>query len=181
MEVQEEGGAVHKIMVDQWTFPSELVYELAELAEQYLRHDVEIMPEPDCILINPLDSVLPGVEVLESKDFYIKFLNFEARQDDEDGEGFRYQLEYEVSGNSIMPDSESIDNDIIMVLRSKLPADAVEVLDVIVDTPLEYLERFGNGPIRKTHLAEFLEKSPREVGKILQVVKVNAMALGIGL
>jgi hypothetical protein len=180
MEVRE-ADAAYKIMVDQWTFPAELVFELAELTEQYLKHDVEITQEPDCIVIHPLDSVLPGVEVRESKHFYIKFLNFESKQDDDEKDGFRYQLEYEVSGNNIMPDSESIDNDTILVLRGRLPAEAVEVLDVIVDTPLEYLERFGNGPIRKTHLAEFLEKSPRDIGKILQVIKVNAMALGIGL
>lgn len=175
-----------QIMVDQWTFPAELVFELGKLTEQYLKHDVEITHELDCIIIHPLEDILPGVEVKESKEYLVRFLNFESRQDEDNSDGFRYQLEYEVSEIKRMSkhsyqESESMDSDIIAVLRTKLPKETIDVLDLIVDTPIEYIEKFGNGPIRKTHLAEFLGKTPREVGKVLHVIKVHAMLLGIGL
>ena len=182
----ESSDSRYQLFIDQWTFPAELVFELGKLTEQYLSYDVEIIQEQDRIVVNPLDSVLPGVEVQDSRELLIKFLHFESKQDNEDGDGFRYQLEYEVSeikgmSKNSYQESDSMDHDIIAVLRSRLPDEAVSVLDVIVDTPLDYIEKFGNGPIRKTHLARYLDKTPRDIGRTLQIIKVHAMALGVGL
>ena len=182
----ESSNSKYQLLIDQWTFPAELVFELGRLTEQYLSYDVEIIQEQDRIVINSLDSVLPGVEVKDNREIRIKFLHFESKQDDEDGDGFRYQLEYDVSeakgmSKNSSQESNSMDQDIITVLRSRLPEEAIDILNTIVDTPLEYIEKFGNGPIRKTHLAKYLDKSPRDVGKILDVIKAHAMLLGVGL
>ena len=175
-----ESNDKHDIFIDQWILPLDVVLGINELANKYLNHNVKITQDNDRITIEALNEVLPTIHVKRQTETRVKFSSFETKRDDDD-EGNRYFLEFEVSTLKNQDrQNEYIESDTIRVLRESIPDDAIKVLDLIVDPPVAYIEKYGNKAY-KSNMAKFLGTTPREVEKHMNAIRHHALLMGIGL
>ena len=179
--VLEEDGNKSYLYLDQWSIPLDILYGLYEISEKYLTYNIRISFEPDRMVIEPLGDSLPNLSVRQRRDVRVRFVSFEAKKD-EDDDGHRYFLELEVSElkNDMEHESDVVESDSIQALRESLPDDAREVLNLIIDPPGDYVEKYGT-VFRKKHVAEYLEATGGEVKDLIKKIKVHAMSLGLGL
>ena len=176
----QKGGFL--FLLDHWSFPIELVYEIKELSIKYLKHSIRI------------SQVANGIEVKRSRkkpekltlsfkvEELVRMTSFDAEPKDGGDDGHRDRLETTAmrrrpTGENVMEETESINT-----LRDRVPDDARPVLQIYVEDsrPDDYIEQYGNSRPRISHVAKYLNKSPREVKRLLSIIQCHCLALGIG-
>lgn len=169
----EEKDGCFVMYLDQWFLPASIIHELCKISKKYLKHDVNITYHSDRIVIKPNSFLIGDVEVNDKRNVKIKFSNFETSEDDTTR---RYHLEFEVSG---LNDNEpQIDSDQIIKLKQQLPDDAVQILELLIDPPEDYINKHGTR-FYKSHIAKYLGTTPRQVEKMMYRIRLAAMSLGI--
>lgn len=161
------------IQFNQMAFPITLVYKIADIAMAYKKYKLSIMLHTDSITIDPVSDHIPYIEVFQKKEIHINAVAFDVDEENDN----RDQLEYDASkGKKMQPDF--FKSETLKELQARIPDDAKDVLSVILEPPHDYVEKYGSR-VRKAYLAKYLNKNPREIGKILEDIKYHCMALGI--
>jgi hypothetical protein len=168
---------------DHWSFPIGLVHMIRELSAQYLKHNVAIRQVVDGIQIKRTSEKIPLITLIKKYESLIRVVSFDSESQDKEV-NYRDQLEQSVIAAKRRPEGgESMEaSDTITTLRDRLPDDAKPVFDIYnEDTrPIEYIEQFGDGRPRICHIAQFLNLSPREVKRLLSIIRHHCLYLGVG-
>lgn len=167
-----------KIFIEYQVLPIEFNHDIEELSSMYLSFGVQITCEADGIVIQ-CDTEEPQlVEVAMRNDTHIKVTSFDG--DDEERGHRRDQLEMSAM---IMHSNNSTESDeLLKHLKERLPLDAKPVLEIYDEDkrPNEYTTQYGQGTPKITHVAQFLNKSPKEVKRLLGIIRIQCMALTLG-
>ncbi len=109
---------------------------------------------------------------------FVKCVSLDSAEDSENS-SYRDYLEYQVNtpGSKSKKIVDELDG--INTVRHKLNADAKPVLDLIINTPMEYYETFKTNKIYKSHVAKFLGKSKTEIDHIWRSIKSTCESLDI--
>lgn len=178
MLVQERlNGA--KIFIDYFALPLEFNQAIEELNSTYLSFGVGITCEADGIVVTCDLTDPPLIEVMIRNDVHIKVTSFD--HDDEDQGHRRDQLE--MSAMMHHPSSATTESEeLLLRLKQRLPHDAKPILEIYDEDarPESYITQYGQGAPKITHIAEFLNKSPKEVKRLLGIIKIQCMALQLG-
>lgn len=166
-----------KIFYEYSTLPIQFNHDIEELNSMYLNFGVRITCEADGIVVKCDAEEPPLVEVSMRNDTHVKACCFDA--DNEDQGHRRDQLEMSVmTKNPNTAESEEL----LQKLKERLPADAGPILEIYDEDrrPEAFINKFGQGTPKITHIATFLNKSPKEVKRLLGIVKIQCMALRLG-
>jgi hypothetical protein len=108
----------------------------------------------------------------------VKITSFDDNDDEEDN---RHSI-----GSEVVMQQETLEvveeDDVITQLRKKLPADARPVFDIMLEDtrPEDYIEKYGPTSPKISHMAEYLNLSPKEIKRLKNIIKVHCLALGVG-
>lgn len=174
----------HLIRFDHWLFPIELVHGLCELGEEYLSHGIGISQTRDGIKITCSRESLPSVTIVKKTEQLVRMVSFDGANSDQQ-EHQRDRLE----AASIVPPApgghqmeQVVEDEVITKLRDRLPEDAKPVFDIYREEtrPEDYIQRFGESRPKVAHVATYLGKSPREIKRLLSIIKMQCLALNVG-
>jgi hypothetical protein len=170
-----EGNSIY---VRHWFLPLEFINHLSQIRDKYLSYGTEILLDDERITVK--SDNITYLEVDDTNKVFIQFSNFEHNSDEKD-DSYNHYLEFEMSetksGAAVMDEKES---DSITSLRSSLPPEATEVVELIINPPIDYIDQYGTR-CYKSHIAKYLGKSNKEVDRLMSIIKYHMMAEGIGL
>jgi hypothetical protein len=165
----------YDIVFDHWSFPALLMEKIRELSITYLKHQIEIVQTLDGIRIKCLEESLPYVTVKQITETPIHPHSLDSSSDEDEGKD---KLEM----NAILHRPHKVgleEEEMLTQLRQRLPNDALPVLDIFMEEcrPQSYIEQYGNTAPRISYIAKFLSKSPREVKRLLSIIRIHCIAL----
>lgn len=172
----------YEIVFDHWSFPIELIHLVREIITTYLNYGIEIRYTHNAIRILRLKTDLPKINVVKRNSSLVKVTSFDENQkENEDEDNRRDQLEMSAI-SCPAPDTTLDRNEIFYTLRNRIPDEAQPILSIYMEDtrPSDYVERYGPGAPHVTHIAEYLNKSPHEVKRLLNNIKIQCMALQLG-
>jgi hypothetical protein len=70
-------------------------------------------------------------------------------------------------------------NENLDLLRGRLSGDAQRLFDLIVDTPQDYIERFGTDKLHRANLANYLNKDIKDIDAMRENIKLHCLAMDI--
>lgn len=170
----------YEIIVNHSSFPIDVMFQIYELSKKYLNYNIEIIQKIDRIIIKraniSVDIDMIEIDQYEETRVSITSLEFNENDDGGTNEAIEYKA-FKRKG-----ERQNMDDD-FNEIREMLPTDACSVFDIMTDPPLEFIERFGTGKrsVNKTNIAKFLKISPKEVGRITNIIKHHVVKNGIGL
>lgn len=169
----------YDIQFEHWCFPINLLHGVIGLNDVYLKSGVEITQVEDGIKIR--HTGIQQVTVTKCNNTIVHETSFDATDETEDDNSKRGILEMRIINNRNQ--AEIIDEeDIITKLKNNLPYDAHKVLDILMEDtrPDDYTEKYGQGSPKIVHMAEYLNKSAKEIKNTMKKIQTHCMALGIG-
>jgi len=175
-----EKDTSYELYFDHWIYPIMIVTELKKLSAMYLTHGVEITQTETGIMIRSTSDQTSLVTIRQSTETPIRPQSFDhTNKDGEDG-GDQLEMKvwsYTQKGDLPMEEQETLDR-----LRERIPEDTKPILDIFMEDlrPNEFINKYGAGSPKVVHVAEFLNKSPREVKRHLNIIKVQCMAMQLG-
>jgi hypothetical protein len=111
----------------------------------------------------------------------IKMVSFESGDQSDNSDGVRYKLEYKLAcTKGIAAEDHQKFDDSIRVMRTNLPTDAQQALDIMVSPPPEYVEKHGDDLCQST-IGRFLKKTPKEIAKIFELLRAQCLAMRLGV
>jgi len=181
MIVQEKNENHYEIVVDHFSFPIDVMFRIQEAAQEYLKYNVRIMQEVDRIIVKIDNDTIAtsNLDVHDYEEVRVSLVSFNI--DDDDG-NFSDCIEFEAQKNKDNK-VEGMMNKDLGELRNRLPEDVIPVFDIVVDTPLEFIDRFGSSvrAFNKMNISRFTGMPPKEVERALNVIRHYTMSEGIGI
>jgi len=65
------------------------------------------------------------------------------------------------------------------VLKGNIPDGIKPILELIINTPTEFIEIYGDRIPAKNQIAKFLNKSAKEVDEAFKVLRMHSIAIGM--
>lgn len=170
----------HNIMsVETGLIPIKTLKQIHDLREELEPHGVQISLDWDTISIRCALEIPPTVSCKIVDKMYAKFTSLDSGSDDEHSPGFRYHCEFRAAKNE--PQDNSEHSETIKTIRARLPDDAQRYFDLIINTPQDYIEKFGTDKIYKSYAAQYLGIKPEQVEECKRNIKTNCLAGGLGV
>jgi hypothetical protein len=111
---------------------------------------------------------------------HIKLVSFETQHKQESSDDLRYVLEYKLASDNLDPTQRAAEfNDVVSLIRSRLPADAREAMNIIINPPPDFIRLYGDD-VRQHTLANFLGKSQKEMARIFGLIRLQCEGAGLG-
>jgi len=173
----------HTIFCETGLIPQRMILQIAELKDEFEPMGVNVATSHNQIHITPLFNLndrfyAKMITRLKVKKAFVKHVSLDGP--DDDSNNFRDFCEYKAKPDITVYSEQIIDElDRISVIRSRLPENAREVLDLIVHTPDAYYKEFRTERIHKNHVMQFLGKSQREVEEAFSAIKCHLLAEGL--
>lgn len=181
IEIQEEHNG-YFLCFDHWSFPIKLVDDIRELSIMYFKLGVIITPTSTGILIKKVRNVSKTVTVKKHSERLVRMTSFETDQDERNGKKDKLEWTATKFKGGKGPMTVVEETDVLSVLRQKIPDDAKPVLDIYLEDtrPQAFIDRYGDKRPRISHVATYLGKSPREIKRMLTIIRNHCFALGVG-
>lgn len=113
---------------------------------------------------------------------YARFTSLDGNNDDDTDTNHRHHYEYKVVSRINVDEQVANEyGEVIAILRSRLSDDAKKLLDIIIDTPQVYIDRFKTNKLHKAHLAEYFDRDPREIEDMKDMIRLHCLSLNIGI
>lgn len=170
----KEGTDSLLLTFDHMSFPTSIFDIIKELNTTYLTRNVEILYTAEGILVRRLSDNVPAVSLKRSTENFVKVTSYDVS--DEDGEKSKFEV-------IATPREDKMEADeIFKKLHERVPDDGHEILAIYNEDsrPQGYVEKYGAGSPKISHVAEYLNRSPREVKKMLGIIRLQCMALKLG-
>jgi len=175
-KIEEKWDKIN-IIINLMAFPSEVNQQLISLQKTYLKYGVKVSWDNNGIYITePIEPVILDIRVTNST--IIKSQSFD-QEDDGDGRKQRDRLEM-LACQHRRDDMDS--RDTFEQLQKRIPKEAKTVLELYNEEtrPRDFIDRYGEGHPKTSEIAEFLQKSPREVKRIMSVIRIHYMIINLG-
>lgn len=156
-----------------------IVRHIAQLKHEFKQHNVDIQVNDDeGIRIKTIGATpIVSKKIVEAKLHQIQSLDQES---DDNNTSVRDSIESKIADRSKIFDAESVVcNDSVCELLKSLPSRAIEYVNVIIDPPPQFTNEYGEST-KRSDIARFLGISQNEAKKIIETIKLQMMALGIG-
>ena len=170
----EEGYLLDNINQNLWHLA--LSIDIHDLAAEYKQFGLDIEITRTSILIKrPAEELTLESKLIKS----IRVKESSLNQDrDEDG-GMQFALEYQLLENRPVEADKTADTDEIKVLKGNIPDGIKPILELIINTPTEFIEIYGDRIPAKNQIAKFLNKSAKEVDEAFKVLRMHSIAIGM--
>lgn len=178
-QIEELTDSHDYITCETGLLPLKTIKHIVELKNDFEQHGVQISLDWHGINIVSLLEIPKDISCKIADKTYTKFVSLDSNKNDDNESGsFRDACEYKtITRNTVQPDyGETID-----IIKSRLSNDARKLLDLILDVPPDYIERFGTTKLHKSHLAEYLGKDPKEITDLKENIKRHCLAMNIGV
>lgn len=168
------------IHVETGLLPLKTVKQILDLRDELEEHGVQITLDWQTINVVCALEIPPTVAIKYTDKTYAKFTSLDSGSDDDNGQGFRYHCEFRAAAREEKEDTGEY-SETIKTIRMRLPDDAQRYFDLIINTPQDYIDRFGTDKIYKSYAAQYLGIKPEQVEECKRNIKVNCLAGGLGL
>lgn len=179
IEVEDVDDNHQIIHAETGLIPLKTLKQIHEIKEDLEEHGVQIHLDWRSISIVSALDVPPTISRKIVDKIFAKFTSWDSGNDD-DQSSHRYHCEFRVT-KTANKESDSLENETIDIIRSRLSDLAQKYFDLIVNTPDEYISRFGTDKIYKSYVAQYLGIKPEQVEDLKKNIKLNCMAMGVGV
>lgn len=178
-EVEDVDDNHQIIHAETGLIPLKMLKQIHDVKEDLEEHGVQIHLNWTSISVVSALDVPPTISRKIVDKIFAKFTSWDGGGNDNDESSHRYDCEFRVTkiGNK-EPDFE---NETIEIIRSRLSDLAQRYFDLIVNTPDDYVSRFGTDKIHKKNVAAYLGIKPEQVEDLKKHIKLNCMAMGVGI
>lgn len=178
LEVEDVDDNHQVIHVETGLIPLKTLKQIHELRDDLEEHGVQIHFSWQSISIVSALDVPPTISRKIIDKMFAKFTSWDDGGDD-DKSSHRYACEFRVTKTSNK--DGDLEDETMEVIRGRLPDLAQKYFDLIIDTPSDYVTRFGTDKIYKSYVAQYLGIKPEQVEDLKQTIKLNCMAVGVGV
>lgn len=159
-----------EIFCDMFMLPSKMIDNLSSIKSKYFTKGIQFIINDDNIIIKNIGET--GVEMVEiNTTMPINTISTSSKSKDEDKNSIP---ELAAVNTNEFDDPETITNFI-----DNLSDDAKLVISVIVNTPEDYIKKYGDKPVKK-YIAEYLnfnQKQVKEVWSELRMVYCDVIGV----
>lgn len=160
--------------------PLKILQKVVDIKHEFETHGVQIQLDWNAINVVSVLEIPSTVSFQIVEKTYAKYTSLDSGSTNDDTESsHRDHCEHKAQIIHAEPDMSNYNEDMI-VLRQRLSSDAQKLFDIIIDTPLDYIERFGTDKLHRANLAEYLGKDIKEIDALRETIKVHCLALNIG-
>lgn len=177
IELIDEGH--HIVSVDTGLIPLKILRQIHELRDELEAHGVQISLDWDNINVRCALEIPPTITYKLVDKMYAKFTSLDSGTDDEHNPGFRYHCEFRAASKA-EPEGPFEYSETIRTIRARLPDDAQKYFDLIINTPQDYIEKFGTDKIYKSYAAQYLGIKPEQIEECKRNIKTNCLAMNLG-
>jgi len=166
------------IIINLMAFPNEINQQLISLNKTYLKYGVKITWDNEGVYITePAKPVMLDVRVTNST--IMKSQSFDQVDDGDGHKQQRDRLEM-LACRHRRNDMDA--KDTFEQLQKRIPKEAKPILELYNEDTRsrDFIDRYGEGQPRTSEIAEFLEKSPREVKRMMSVIRIHCMIINLG-
>jgi len=178
----------YEVQTNLGSIPYMVFLRINQLADEFNQYGVELeYDEQNSLMLvradYPLNDPHQGVIIdhAVSKEVFINFVSLDSPTNDEEENSMQDYVDFKQHNVDMTQKSNIDDMDSIGLLRSRVNDAAQKIVDLIIDTPTEYINKFGTEKIFKSHLAKWLDKKPKEINDLYGQIQVQALALGMSL
>lgn len=165
------------IKTDTRVLPMRVITALSSIRGQLTRHGVEMVVSDSGIIVKCSGS-MPMVSGEVAEYSYVRETSLDIGDGDESN-GFRDHIESQLSHKEDKGMAAMIQTEAMKQLRQNLNPVAQAIFDVITNTPDEFKQRYGNGPVQKKHIASFLDIDEDEIEQAYKVIRLQTYAAGV--
>jgi len=159
--------------------PLKTVQKIIDIKHEFESHGIQINLDWNSINIVSILEIPETVSFQIVEKTYAKYTSLDSGSTNDDTESsHRDHCEHKAQSMSL-PEPEHYNED-LLVLRRRLPEDTQKLFDIIIDTPQDYIERFGTDKLHRANLAEYLGKDIKEIDAMRENIKVHCLAMNIG-
>lgn len=159
--------------------PVKTVQKLQEIKQEFEAHGVQISLDWTAINVVSILEIPQTISYQIVEKVYAKYTSLDSGStSDETEASHRDHCEHKAIARTepVTSGSESLD-----LLRQRLPSDAQKLFDLIVDTPQDYIERFGTDKLHRANLADYLGKDIKEIDAMRENIRLHCLAMDIGV
>lgn len=176
-KIEEKWGKI-TIGLNLMAFPNEINQQLISLSKTYLKYGVKISWDNNGVYITePTTPVMINIKVKSST--IMKSQSF----DQEDSDGHEQQRDrLEMLACQHRRDDDMDSRDTFEQLQKRVPKEAKPILELYNEEtrPHDFIDRYGVGHPKTSEIAEFFQKSPREIKRIISVIRIHCMIINLG-
>jgi hypothetical protein len=182
-EVERVDGEHFVIRCETGLLPLKVIKQINDLKNDFDQYGIQISADWAQI------GVISALEIPETiscqiiSKVYAKFTSLDSGSDDETDSSFRDHCEHRVltKTNTQTPIDQFEYNETVDTIRERLSDDARKLFDLIIDTPQDYIDRFGTNKLYRLHLAQYLGKEAKEIDEIRENIRVHCLVMGLGV
>lgn len=165
------------ININQNMWPLSLSFDVIKLLQKYEQYGVIIKNESNSIEISGSDDqqYIAGRLV---KSVRVSEQSLDNNSNDESGDSLRYTLEHKIS-QSMDRKQITVESEELKMLRDRIPDNILPIFEIILNTPPEFVEKFGNKEPGKNQIAKFLNRSPKEIDDAFKILRAHSTAVGL--
>jgi hypothetical protein len=178
-EVEDIDDNHQVIHVETGLIPLKTLKQIHEVKEDLEEHGVQIHLDWHSISIVSALDVPPTISRKIVDKIFAKFTSWDNGGSEDDSSSHRDHCEFRVTKASTK--EADFENEAIDIIRSRLSDLAQRYFDLIVNTPDDYVSRFGTDKIYKSYVAQYLGIKPEQVEDLKRNIKLNCMAMGVGV
>lgn len=180
-EVEEIDDSHKVIHLETGLMPLKTVKQILDARNQLEEHGVQISLDWKTIKIVSLLEIPPDVSIKLVEKVYAKFTSWDQGKGDDDNDaGVGLAAEYKASSRIPVPTDRPEQSEVVELIRSRLPDNAQDYFDLIINTPVEYVEQYGAN-IYKSHAAKFLGCTQEQIEEAKETIKLHCLAMGVGI
>ena len=158
--------------------PLKTVQKLLDIKQEFEAHGVQINLDWNSINIISILEVPQTISYQIVEKVYTKYTSLDSGSTSDDTENsHRDHCEHKAMAKAepIIAGNENLE-----LLRQRLPNDTQKLFDIIIDTPQDYIEKFGTDKLHRANLATYLGKDIKEIDAMRENIKLHCLAMNIG-
>lgn len=169
----ESQDDVKIIKTDPDLLPLDIIDTINKVQKRFKKHGVTIKFGSDHVSIIPAEND-PVIDYAITNKRHIKEISIHKTTDDDDNDSTDH-ISFLMYDDA---DNETMNSDTVKVIRERCPDECQEIMDIIMNTPTDYVDKFGNR-IAKSYLAKYLGVSLGEINRRFDIIKTQCTGVGL--
>ena len=158
--------------------PLKTIEKIIDIKHDFEVHGVQISLDWNSINVVSILEIPQTVSFQIVEKTYAKYTSLDSGSTNDDTES-SHRDHCEHKAQSLIQAEPEYYTEDMRTLRQRLSSDAQKLFDVIIDTPQDYIDQFGD-KLHRANLATYLGKDIKEIDAMRESIKVHCLALNIG-